>query len=628
MLLFLSKIWGLVKPYRTRLFLGVLAGLVAGILEPLVIAVFTGVFHLIFSPGNEPLSRHLNHAPQFINDAIPPVAWDWLESARQGLAGSARAHPAAVIALIAAIPAVILLRGLFSYLNIYFLQWSAIRAITDLRVRLFEHVMNLSAGFFNASNSAELMSRISMDTVNLQTIIVGATAVVVKDPATLVGLLVYLLWKQPKLTLISMVVMPLCVIPIVVYGRKVRRSAGSLQDHYAEMSNVMSEAFTGNRIVKAYNLEPTMVERFRETTWKLIGHSMRIVRAMEIPGPLLEVFGAVGVALVFLYLAFAGNRASYSDFLGFLLAIFSMYRPIKNLSRLQNNIVQARAASDRIFQLLDTTNTIPEPANPLPLSAVGKDIQFENIDFAFAEKQVLHGINLTVKAGQFMALVGPTGSGKTTLTNLLLRFYDPQQGAVRIGGVDIRKVSTRELRNQIAVVTQETALFNETIRRNIELGRLDASEAEIIAAAKHAHAHDFIMEKPLGYETVVGERGVAVSGGQRQRIAIARAILRNAPILILDEATNALDAEAERIVQSALEELMQGRTTFCIAHRLSTIQRADVIAVFDQGRIVELGRHAELLNRNGVYRRLYEMQFRTEPDGDQKGGDQAPLQAS
>jgi subfamily B ATP-binding cassette protein MsbA len=377
----------------------------------------------------------------------------------------------------------------------------------------------------------------------------------------------------------------------------------------------MSEAFTGNRIVKAYNLEPTVVERFRDTARKLIGHTMRIVRAMEIPGPLLELFGAVGVAFVFLYLAFAGgDRASYSDFLGFLLAIFSMYRPIKNLSRLQNNLVQARAASDRIFELLATTSTIPEPANPKPLSAVGKDIQFENIKFAFGEKPVLQGINLTVKAGQFVALVGSTGSGKTTLTNLLLRFYDPQQGVVRIGGIDIREVSTRELRNQIAVVTQETALFNETIRRNIELGRLGVSEAEIIAAAQHAHAHGFIMEKPQGYETVVGERGVAVSGGQRQRIAIARAITRNAPILILDEATNSLDAESESIVQAALEELMQGRTTFCIAHRLSTIQRADVIAVFEQGRIVELGRHAELLNRNGVYRRLYEMQFRTEPE--------------
>ncbi len=615
MLSFLRKVWELARPYRVRLFLGVLTGAIAGILEPLVIAAFTAVFHLIFSPGTEPLSRHLKNVPQFVQDAIPQVVWNWLETARQALAGSAKAHPAAVIGLVAVIPAVMFLRGLFSYLNIYFLQWAAIRAITDLRVRLFEHLMNLSAGFFNATNSAELMSRITLDTTNLQSIIGNATAVIVKDPVTLIGLLVYLLLKQPKLTLISMVVMPLCVIPIAVYGRKVRRSAGSLQDHYAELSNVMSEAFTGNRIVKAYNLEPTMVERFRDTARKLIGHTMRIVRAMEIPGPLLELFGAVGVAFVFLYLAFAGgDRASYSDFLGFLLAIFSMYRPIKNLSRLQNNLVQARAASDRIFELLATTSTIPEPANPKPLSAVGKDIQFENIKFAFGEKPVLQGINLTVKAGQFVALVGSTGSGKTTLTNLLLRFYDPQQGVVRIGGIDIREVSTRELRNQIAVVTQETALFNETIRRNIELGRLGASEAEIIAAAQHAHAHGFIMEKPQGYETVVGERGVAVSGGQRQRIAIARAITRNAPILILDEATNSLDAESESIVQAALEELMQGRTTFCIAHRLSTIQRADVIAVFEQGRIVELGRHAELLNRNGVYRRLYEMQFRTEPE--------------
>jgi ATP-binding cassette, subfamily B, bacterial MsbA len=608
MISFLIKLWGLTKPYRVRLFLGVATGVIAGLLEPLAIVVFTTVFKLIFSSDVSPLDRRPASVPHFVLDSIPPAVWDWLDAARQALATDTRSHPAAVAGLVALIPAVMLLRGLLSYLNIYFLQWAAIRAITDLRIRLFEHLMNLSAGFFNTVNSGELMSRITADASALQGIIANATAVIVKDPATLIGLMACLLWKAPKLTLISLVVMPLCIIPILIYGRKVRRSAGSVQTYYADLSRLMSESFSGNRIVKAYNLEPLVVEEFRSTARKMIGHTMRVVRAMEIPGPLLEVFGSLGVALVFLYLAFqGGNRASYADFLAVIMSMFAMYRPLKNLARFHNNLEQGRAASARIFELLAMQSTIPEPGHPKPLKAAGADIHFKGVEFSYGDKAVLRRIDLTVKAGQLVALVGASGSGKTTLTNLLLRFYDPHAGAVLIGGLDIREVATRDLRSQIAVVTQETILFNETIRRNIELGRPGATEGEIIAAAKHAHAHEFILERPEGYDAVVGERGIQVSGGQRQRIAIARAITKNAPILVLDEATNALDAESERIVQSALEELMQGRTTICIAHRLSTIQRADMIVVLDQGRIVEVGRHAELLGRNGVYRRLYEL---------------------
>jgi subfamily B ATP-binding cassette protein MsbA len=337
---------------------------------------------------------------------------------------------------------------------------------------------------------------------------------------------------------------------------------------------------------------------------------MRIVRASNIPGPLIEFFGSCGVALLLAYLICRPQgHPNPADFLQLIGSVFFMYQPLKNLTQLQNQIIQARAATERAFALLDTQTTVAEPRQPQPLRATGADIVFENVDFNYEEKPVLHGINLAVQAGRLVALVGASGSGKTTLANLLLRFYDPKSGAIRIGGLDIRDVSTRDLRSQMAVVTQEVVLFDDTIRRNIELGRPGATNDEIIAAARHAYAYDFIMQRPEGFDAVIGEKGVMLSGGQRQRIAIARAVLRNAPILVLDEATSALDTESERAVQAALDELMKGRTTICIAHRLSTILHADLIVVLDQGRIVETGRHDDLVKRGGVYQKLYELQF-------------------
>ena len=322
--------------------------------------------------------------------------------------------------------------------------------------------------------------------------------------------------------------------------------------------------------------------------------------------------GSLGVAGFFLYIGlFANPKPSAGDFLSFVVGVFIMYRPIKSLTRLHNQFEQARAASERVFELLAIKSDLIEPAQPRLLQAAGSDIHFENISFHYGEKPVLQDINLTIKSGKLVALVGISGSGKTTITNLLLRFYDPQQGHVRIGDTDVRDVSLRDLRNAIAVVTQETILFNDTIRHNIAVGRSDATDAEIEVAAKNANAHEFILEKPQGYDALIGERGVALSGGQRQRLAIARAILRNAPILILDEATSSLDSESERAVQGALERLMVGRTTLCIAHRLSTIQNADLIVVLDKGRIVETGTHADLLAKRGLYSRLRELQFQS-----------------
>ena len=602
MFLFFRRLLELVRPYRFRLGMGVCMGVLCGLVEPLLMLCVKLVVDVLFpTVGRNPLLDSMAGVP------------GWLQPYLTGLQAVLRDvahHPAAMVLVVGTIPTVMFLRGVFGYLNIYFLQWVAVRVVTHFRSRLFAHLFNLDLSFFTRSSTGELMSRVLNDIGVLQNTVSYHVATIVKEPVTLLSLLGFLLWQNPKLTLISLAVVPICAIPITIYSRKVRRTSAEIQTRFAELSTIMHESFTGNRIVKAYNLEAHVVQRFHEASAKFISHSMRLVRASELPGPMIEFFGALGVAIFLGYVALGtGMKTTPGDFLQLVGSIFLMYRPIKQLTRLHSNLEQARAATERIFHLLETKSAIVEPTHPVSLQAAGAGIEFDGVNFSYGEKQVLHDFRLTVNAGKLVALVGSSGSGKTTVTNLLLRFYDPQQGAVRIGGTDIRAVHTRDLRSQIAVVTQEAILFNDTIRSNIAMGRPAATEAEIVAAARHAHAHEFICDKPQGYDTVIGEKGVALSGGQRQRLATARAILKNAPILVLDEATSALDTESERAVQAALEDLMEGRTTICIAHRLSTIQKADLIVVLEQGRIAETGTHAELLAHGRVYRKLHDLQF-------------------
>jgi len=604
MIAFLRRLLGFVKPYRNRLILGILSGVLYGLANTALLVVVKVVIDLVFPVAGAPtLTEQLQKAPAFLRRLV-----EYLEPLLPQLKSPKTSIGIGLV--VSTIPAMMLLRGLCAYLNFYLLNWVAVRAIMDLRTKLFGHLQNLSLSFFHTSSTGDLISRISNDTATLHKIISNTFPVMVRSPIAVLGLVILLFTQQPKLTLVSLAVIPICVVPIVVYGRKVRKSSQAIQNNFAELTNLMQEAFTGARIVKAYNLEQIMLDRFRASSRVFTSLFMRIIRSLEIPGVLIEFMGSIGIALVLLYVALV-DRKSPGDFFQFVLSIIALYQPIKELSRLPGQLQQARASSQRVFELLDTQSTIEEPRQPLLFRADKTDIQFDGIDFAYGDKPALRNIHLTVRAGQLVALVGSSGSGKTTLANLLLRFYDPQQGAVRINGTDIRQFATRDLRNHIAVVTQEIILFNETVRQNIALGRPGATHAEIEEAARHAHAHEFILEKPRGYDTVIGEKGVNLSGGQRQRIAIARAILKQAPILILDEATSALDTESERAVQAALEELMQGRTTICIAHRLSTIQSADLIVVMDQGRIVETGKHAELITKNGIYQKLYELQFQS-----------------
>jgi ATP-binding cassette, subfamily B, bacterial MsbA len=604
MIRFLRQLWGFVHPYRGRFLLGLLCGVCYGFTNGALLGAANVVMDLIFK-GSFDFHGPLTKAPSFIRPLTDPLA----AMLPDKMSAPATAFGWALV--VGVIPAVMLARVTLAYLSIYLTNWSAMRAIADIRTKLFGHLQNLSLGFFNRASTGDLIARITSDTQVLYGIIGNSFSSAVKDPVTILCLVGYQLAIQPTLTLVSMIVFPVCIVPIVIYGRKVRKSAKAVQQHNAELTKLMHESFTGNRVIKAYNLENTVIEQFKATTHHYVNHLMRVIRANEIPSQLMEFFGALGIALVFFYILHLPpeQRPTAGGFAAFILSVVMIYPPIKAFTRLHNQLHQARAASSRVFELLATHNTIPEPAAPKMLHADRADIIFENVDFSFGEKKILAHINLTVKAGQMVALVGASGSGKTTLANLLLRFYDPDRGSIKIGGVDLREVRTKDLRNQIAIVAQENILFNDTIRRNIELGRLGAKEEEIVAAAQHAHAWEFIAQRPEGLDAVIGEKGVSLSGGQRQRLAIARAVLKDAPILVLDEATSALDTESERAVQSALDELMKGRTTICIAHRLSTILHADVIIVLDHGKIVETGRHDELIQRGGVYQKLYELQF-------------------
>jgi len=604
---FIGKTMALARPYRGRLALGVLFGILAGLASPLLILSIKLVFDVVFPGADqtelEKWQEALKNAPIFIQKLAAAMN-DWLHSTHD------RPSNGVILLAISTVPLAMLLRGVFGYLNSYFLQWVGVRAVTDLRKQLFAHLNSLSLSFFHQTSTGELMSRISNDTSVLQGAITNNVAVLAKEPVTVISVLCYLFWKQPHLTVLVVLVFPICMVPLTVYARKVRKGSAAIQEQYVELSKIMHETFTGNRVIKAYNLEAAVEKQFSTSATGFIHHFMRVVRSLELPGPMIEFVGSVGVAFILIYVAFWSKvQMKQSDFLAFIIAIFTLYQPIKALTRLYHSMVQARASSERVFELLATKSTVAEPANPVPLKAAGADIHFDQLTFGYGEKTVLQDIRLTVRAGTLVALVGHTGSGKTTLTNLLLRFYDPNQGTIRIGDTDIRQVSLHDLRGQMAVVTQETILFNDTIRNNIALGRPGATEAEIVAAAKHANAHEFIIERPAGYDAQIGEKGGGLSGGQRQRLAIARAIVKDAPILLLDEATNALDTEMERAVQVALDELMKGRTTICIAHRLSTTQHANLIVVLDQGRIVETGTHAELFALGGIYHKLYSLQF-------------------
>ena len=522
-----------------------------------------------------------------------------------------------------------LAKGLCDYLGTYLVNYAGFGLITDLRNHLYEATLRRSSSFFHKYATGTILSTLINDVDKVQTAVSSVIGDFLQQFFTFVVGLVFVIRLGGQLSWALVLFIPVVITSARRIGREVRTRTRTGQDKLAEIQNILHETVTGNRIVKAFNTELWEVLRFKTAARRLFRANLRNVRVQSISSPLMDSIGAVAIAM-FLFIGrneIMHGQMTMGLFGAFIILLFKLYDPVRKFAYFYNSFQQAMGASSSIFGFFDTEDDVQERPHAITLKQFQRSIQFENVGFSYSteegEHQILHNIDLEVRAGEVLALVGPSGAGKSTLVNLIPRFFDVSMGSILIDGQDLRDLTLSSLRRQVAQVTQETILFNDTVRNNIAYGQPDVKVSVVEEAARNALAHDFILRMPQGYDTVIGEKGFRLSGGERQRLAIARAILKNAPILILDEATSALDSESESLVQIALANLMQGRTVMVIAHRLSTIRRANRIAVLEDGRITAIGSHEELLATSPTYQRLYQLQFIDWPRGAGCGSDDA-----
>jgi subfamily B ATP-binding cassette protein MsbA len=608
----LRRLFGYMRPYLGRL-------IAATILLSLAAVLFTGVIGTlqplvddVFSFGAAAPSSH-----------PPPVAkrpsFDIVAKFRQAIP-TERVHAWAKDRAYVEVPILLVVifffRSVFLYFGQYLVMKTGTAVIRDIRADLHEAISYQSLRFFQANPTGTILSRILADIARLQKISTDVLADFIRVGASIPFVLALALFQDWKLTLVAMVALPLLAYPMVKLSKRLRKASTRSQEHQAETASLLAETIAGNKVVQGFSMEKFEIRRFREALDRMLKADLKAARAMALAPAIMELFGAVAVALLFAYAGrqIAKSRITGGDVTLILASLGYLFMSLRRMNTINTEVQQAIAAARRVFGMMDREREIKDAPDAVVLPPFSREIRFEHIEFAYdADDRVLDGIDFTIRPGETIALIGSSGSGKTTAANLVPRFYDPTRGAVRIDGHDIRKVTLASLRGQIGLVTQETVLFNDTVRNNIAYGRADVPLERIIAAARAAHAHEFVENLPEGYDTVLGERGARLSVGQRQRITIARALLQDPPILILDEATSALDAESERLVQDALDVLMKNRTSIVIAHRLATVRRADRILVMEGGRIVEEGTHGDLLARDGIYSRLHALQVQGSP---------------
>lgn len=584
------KLLSYLKPYRSRFVMGILFGAMFAATNSLLIYATKHVTDLVFPGGQAKASVFST-----LGHKVAPAA-------------SGQIPISAILMACASIPLIMLLRGLFSYLNAYYLLWVSLRVLDDIRVQLFGRLLAQSMEFYNKAKTGELIQVVFNQTRMAQQALATISSDLIKQPISIIGALVTLCLIDWKFTLVALVLFPVCIVPVMIVGRKVRKAGAREEEEAGQIMVVMQEAFSGIRVVKANARESYELSRFEDANRKMLRLIMRWRKAMELVGPLVETFASFGVGLALVYVWYF--KLSTGTFMALQGGLVLLYPPFKALSRIHIMMQKCLASTTKVFELMERDPAIQDRAGAQSLGRATGSIGFEGVTFGYHPgSPALRDVSFQVPPGRTYALVGASGAGKTTVLSLLLRFYEPDSGRILLDGRDLRDVTLESLRANIAVVSQDVFLFHDTIANNIRYGRLDATREEVEEAARRAFAHDFILEQPQGYETIVGDKGSRLSGGQQQRISIARAILRDAPVLLLDEAMSALDSESERKIQQAIETLSQGRTVIAIAHRLSTILGADQILVMDHGKVLDSGTHAELLDRCPHYRRLYELQF-------------------
>ena len=521
---------------------------------------------------------------------------------------------ATILLYLGLVPIIFLFRALGSFANAYLIAYSGMHVLEQIRRMVFDHIQQLPLEFFHKNKVGDLMSRVLGDTQQLQSAIVKVVDSLIKEPATLIAAAAYMIGlsfvaEDVSFILIALVSIPACVLPIRMIGSIILKKAMKAQEQAGELNHVLNENLSATREVRAYNMESRESNRFGEACSIFLKRSLKVVKYDKALTPIIEV--VTSLALVGALYVAVEHKVDDGTLASIIVALYMCYQPVKKLGGVSNTIRKAEASLDRLEYILKTEDTVPESPNPVPARSLKGRITFENVTFSYVDEAALKAVNIEIQAGETVALVGPSGAGKSTFANLLPRFYDATEGSVSIDGINVRDMTKADLRSQIALVSQEAILFSDTVAENIRIGNPAASDEEVRAASKMAQTHDFIEEMDDGYDTQVGERGSRLSGGQRQRISIARAFLKNAPIIILDEPTSALDAESEHKIQVALEELSKGRTVIIIAHRFSTIQHADRILVFNHGEIIASGTHSELYAQNALYQSLYNKQSQT-----------------